>query len=39
MVDSLVLYGRYLSVSFRSQMQYRASFIMLSLGHFCDDRS
>ena len=34
MVDSLGLYGRYIPVSFRSQMQYRACFIMLSLGHF-----
>ena len=34
MLDALALYGRYISVSFRSQMQYRASFIMLSLGHF-----
>ena len=34
MIDALALYGRYISVSFRSQMQYRASFIMLSLGHF-----
>ena len=34
MLDSLRLYGRYIDISFRSQMQYRASFIMLSLGHF-----
>ncbi len=34
MLDSLRLYGHYISVSFRSQMQYRASFIMLTLGHF-----
>ena len=26
--------GRYVGVSMRSQMQYRASFIMLSIGHF-----
>ncbi len=30
----LGLYGRYLGISIRSQMQYRASFLMLSLGHF-----
>jgi len=30
----LHLYLRYIAVSFRSQMQYRASFIMLSIGHF-----
>jgi ABC-2 type transport system permease protein len=34
MLDSLRLYGRYLAVSLRSQMQYRASFAMLTLGHF-----
>ena len=34
MLDSLALYGRYISISFRSQMQYRASFIMLSIGQF-----
>jgi ABC-2 type transport system permease protein len=28
------LYLRYLSVSLRSQMQYRVSFIMLTVGHF-----
>ncbi len=28
------LYRHYLGISVRSQMQYRASFIMLSLGHF-----
>ena len=33
MLDALRLYGRYIDVSFRSQMQYRASFIMLSVGH------
>jgi ABC-2 type transport system permease protein len=31
---SLSLYGRYIAVSLRAQMQYRASFIMLTLGHF-----
>lgn len=34
MLDDLALYGRYISISFRGQMQYRASFIMLSLGQF-----
>ena len=34
MLDGLRLYGRYIDISFRSQMQYRASFIMMSLGHF-----
>ncbi|MFT5090183.1 MAG: ABC-2 type transport system permease protein [Planctomycetota bacterium] len=34
MFDDLRLYGHYVGVSFRSQMQYRASFIMLTLGHF-----
>ena len=34
MLDGLRLYGRYIGISFRGQMQYRASFIMLSLGHF-----
>lgn len=31
---ALRLYGRYIAVSFRSQMQYRASFVMLTVGHF-----
>ena len=34
MPDSLRLYLRYIDISFRAQMQYRASFIMLSVGHF-----
>ena len=34
MRDALRLYGRYVMVSLRGQMQYRASFIMLSLGTF-----
>ena len=34
MVASLRLYLRYLGVSLRAQMQYRASFLMESLGHF-----
>src|SRR5262245_46887857 len=33
-VDSLRLYRHYLAVSFRSQMQYRASFLMRACGHF-----
>jgi ABC-2 type transport system permease protein len=33
-MDSLRLYLRYANISFRSQMQYRASFVMRSLGHF-----
>ena len=33
MLDGLRLYGRYIDISFRSQMQYRASFVMLSVGH------
>ena len=32
-LDALYLYARYLSISVRSQMQYRASFVMLALGH------
>jgi ABC-2 type transport system permease protein len=31
--DTLRLYFRYLGLSVRAQMQYRASFIMMSLGH------
>ena len=34
MADAFRLYGRYIAVSIRSQMQYRASFVMLSLGQF-----
>ena len=34
MLDSLRLYSRYIGVSFRGQMQYRASFIMQSVGTF-----
>lgn len=33
MIDSLKLYLRYIGISIRGQMQYRASFIMLSVGH------
>ncbi len=34
MLDALRLYFRYIGISVRSQMQYRASFVMLTLGHF-----
>lgn len=34
MVDALCLYLRFVGASIRSQMQYRASFIMLAIGHF-----
>ena len=34
MVSALRLYWRFLGISLRGQMQYRASFVMLSLGHF-----
>lgn len=34
MPNSLRLYMHYINLSFRSQMQYRASFIMMSLGQF-----
>ena len=33
-MNALLLYSRYLSVSVRSSMQYRASFVLQSLGHF-----
>ena len=33
MLDSARLYIRYIEISLRGQMQYRASFIMLSAGH------
>lgn len=32
--DGMRLYGRYTALSIRAQMQYRASFIMLAVGHF-----
>ncbi len=35
MVDSLRLYARYLGISIRGQMQYRASFVLAALGQFC----
>jgi ABC-2 type transport system permease protein len=34
MRDNLRLYFRYLGVSIRSQLQYRVSFIMMTIGHF-----
>ena len=34
MREAFRLYFRYIGVSIRSQMQYRASFLMLSAGHF-----
>lgn len=34
MVNALRLYFRYVGVSIRGQMQYRASFVMLTLGQF-----
>lgn len=34
MLDALKLYARYIGISIRSQLQYRASFIMFSLGIF-----
>ncbi len=34
MLDSFRLYFRYIGISIRGQMQYRASFVMLSAGHF-----
>jgi ABC-2 type transport system permease protein len=33
MVNSLSLYFRYIGISVRSQMQYRASFILMSIAH------
>lgn len=33
-MNALQLYFRYLGISIRSQMQYRVSFIMFSMGHF-----
>jgi ABC-2 type transport system permease protein len=34
MTDTLRLYLRYLGISVRAQMQYRASFVMMTIGHF-----
>ena len=33
MLNAVHLYMRYIEISVRSQMQYRASFVMLSFGH------
>jgi ABC-2 type transport system permease protein len=33
-ISAFGLYFRYLEISVKSQMQYRASFVMLSIGHF-----
>ena len=33
-MNGLALYFRYASISIRSQLQYRASFVMQTLGHF-----
>lgn len=33
-MNNVKLYFRYLSMSIQSQLQYRASFIMMSIGHF-----
>ncbi|MDA1278911.1 MAG: ABC-2 family transporter protein [Chloroflexi bacterium] len=33
LINNAYVYGRFLEISIRSQMQYRVSFIMLSLGH------
>jgi ABC-2 type transport system permease protein len=34
MLDDIRLYFRYIGLSVRSQMQYRGSFIMMTIGHF-----
>ncbi len=34
MIDSVRLYSRYVGISLRAQLQYRASFVMMTLGHF-----
>jgi ABC-2 type transport system permease protein len=33
-LDALALYGRYLGISARAQLQYRASFVLQSMGQF-----
>ena len=33
-MNAFRLYFRYIDISFRGQMQYRASFVMLTFGHF-----
>ena len=37
MLNSIYLSLRYIEISVRGQMQYRASFIMLSIGHLLGD--
>jgi ABC-type uncharacterized transport system permease subunit len=32
--NNLYIYGRFLEISIRSQMQYRLSFVLLSTAHF-----
>ena len=34
LLDSIKLYCRYVDISLRSQMQYRASFLIRTLAHF-----
>ena len=34
MIGDIALYLRYVAISFRAQMQYRASFLLQTLGHF-----
>lgn len=34
MFEALSLYGRYMALAFRGQMQYRASFVMMAMGNF-----
>lgn len=33
-MDSIILYFKYIRLSIESQLQYKASFIMMSIGHF-----
>lgn len=33
-LNTIQLYFRYIGISIRSQLQYRASFVMMSIGHF-----
>lgn len=35
MMDDFKLYGRIIWMTLKSQMEYRLSFILMSLGHFC----
>ena len=34
MINALTLYSKYLGISVRGQMQYRAAFLLMSVGHF-----